>query len=210
VQYDRAYIQYRKIGDSISSSRFHRCSPNPILVAARMHARGTVVNSKAARRNQSSHARRLDTSFPANRREIVRTLIAYKMLEYKNISVFFDSLERLQKSACARAVPSVSAIVHLSSRHVDIARVKALLAQKQLMLFNEQPLLGIAITRHWIYGGFSAVMFTRKSTYTAWWYVPASCGPGCQVRRMNFDVEECQETQDDRSKGNHNCDELST
>jgi hypothetical protein len=181
VQYNRVNIQYLKIGDNISSSRFHRCSPNPILVAARMHARGIVVDSKAARRIQSSHATRLDTSFPANRREIVMKPIAYKMLEYKNISVLFDSLERLQKSACAFAVPSVSAIVHLSSRHVDIARVRASFSQKQLMLFNEQPLLGIAITRHWIYAGFSAVIFIRKSTYTAWRYIPKSRGPGCQI-----------------------------
>jgi hypothetical protein len=184
-------IQYRKIGDNISSSRFHICSPNPILVAARIHARGTVANSKAARRIQSSHARRLDTSFPANRRDIVIKPIAYKMLEYKNISVFFDSLERLQKSACALAVPRVSAIVHSSSRHVDIARVRASLLQKQLMLYNEQPLLGIAMTRHWIYAGFSAVTSIGESTYTAWRYVLKSRGPGCQIRRKNFDVEEC-------------------
>jgi hypothetical protein len=57
-------------------------------------------------------------------------------------------LEKLQKSACALAVPSVSAIVHLSSRHVDIARVRAPLSQKQPMLVKEQPLLGIAIIRH--------------------------------------------------------------
>jgi hypothetical protein len=152
--YGRVNIQYRKIGDNILSSRFHRCSPNPILVAAIMHARGTVANSKATTRIQSSHARRLDTSFPANRREIAMKPIAYKMLEYRNISVLFDSLETLQKSACALAVPSVSAIVQLPSRHVDIARVRAPLSQKQLMLVNEQPLLGIAITRHWIYAGF--------------------------------------------------------
>jgi hypothetical protein len=80
--------------------------------------------------------------------------IAYKMLEYRNSSVLFDSFERLQKPACALAVPSVSAIVQLPSRHVDIARVSAPLSQKQLMLVNEQPLLGIAIARHWIYAGF--------------------------------------------------------
>jgi hypothetical protein len=57
---------------------------------------------------------------------------------------------------------------------------------------------------------FSAVVSIVKSTYTAWRYVLDSRGPGCQIRRKNFDGEECQETQDDKFKDNHNCNELST
>jgi hypothetical protein len=57
---------------------------------------------------------------------------------------------------------------------------------------------------------FSAVVSIVKSTYTAWRYVLDSRGPGCQIRRKNFDGEECQETQDEKSKDNHNCNELST
>jgi hypothetical protein len=48
-------------------------------------------------------------------------------------------------------------MVQLSSRHIDMARVRFLLWHMQLTSFHKQPLLGIAVNRHWIYPDISAI-----------------------------------------------------
>jgi hypothetical protein len=49
-------------------------------------------------------------------------------------------------------------MVQLLSRHVAMERVRSSLWHMQLTSFHRQPLVGIAVNRHWIWPGISAIV----------------------------------------------------
>jgi hypothetical protein len=74
----------------------------------------------------------------------------YTMPVYMNISVRFDSWEKLQSSDCTFTELRVSDIVHLDSMHAASVCARSLLLQMQLVSSRLHPLAGTVRIMHWI------------------------------------------------------------
>lgn len=117
-------------------------------ILARMHPRGTAVNSSAMTMTRSSSARRFEQNLPTILRLTTTMPMKYMIPAYKKTSVLFDLLDRLQRDACTLAVRVESSMVQLASMHADMVCDRRALWQTQLTSDREHPVGGTVIKRH--------------------------------------------------------------